>query len=121
MKTMLKASGSSSSIAGPRAIARPMPSPNIAGNDEDDAQREMRREVIDDEHLAERDRQMHEPLEVNRLGALQFGEQADHPEKRKRDREAKPDPHDDLPDALPNPRAAPSKPPTKVAAPSTNG
>ena len=55
----------------------------------------MRYEVIDDEHLAQRNRQVHEPLQIYGLGALQFGEQADQPEEKKRGGDAEPDPHDD--------------------------
>src|ERR1017187_10700733 len=55
----------------------------------------MRHEVIDREHLAERDRQVHQPLQINHLGTLQFGHQPDHPEKKKEQRDRQPDQHDD--------------------------
>ena len=55
----------------------------------------MGRDVIDDEHLSERHRQMHEPLQINRLRALKFSHQSDQPEKKKHQRHAQPDTHHD--------------------------
>ena len=72
-----------------------MAQPQHDGDAHDDAQRKVRYEVIDDEHLAQRNRQVHEPLQIYGLGALQFGEQADHPEEKKHGGDAEPDPHDD--------------------------
>ncbi len=54
----------------------------------------MRHEIIDREHLPQRDRQVHELLQINRLGALQFREQSNHPEEKEKGRDDKPDHHD---------------------------
>ncbi len=53
------------------------------GRDEDEAERDVGREVIDEEGFAERDRKVHEPGEVDDLGALELARDADDPEEKK--------------------------------------
>ncbi len=66
------------------------------GHREHNAQGEMGYEVIDHEQLAQDGGQVHQFLQINRLGALEFGQQAGQPNKQEKQRDDQPDQHNDL-------------------------
>src|SRR5580658_7340473 len=73
----------------------------------------MRHKIIDREHLPERNRQVHELLQVNGFGALKFREQPDHPDKKKKIVTPAQIPMMTCGETLPRPNAAPSSAPAK--------